>query len=383
MSQSSTLSVGLDVHTESIAVASVAQDHDADVFSLGTIGTRQADIDQRVRTLHAKAKHLVFVYEAGSCGSWLSRDLTTKGHPCWGVAPALMPNKAGARVHTDRRDAIHRARLRRAGARTRVDVPAVADDASRDRRRARDEALADRQAATCRRHALVLRHARRSTGRAPWGPVHRRWLAEGGGATPAHHRVCQAAVRAVHAPPARRPRLGDARQEQGQAWRLQPGGEALEARRGVPCPGAVTRVAERGALTRVAHLRPLLTARGLSPSASARGARHRQGSLPNAGNPHARRALVAGAWAYREPATGSRPLHRRRAPQPTPIPDLSGKAHGRRCPRARRLRARGTPAHQVVGAMARELAGGWAWTSVSRTQEAVQKPVSHFRPATA
>jgi hypothetical protein len=37
MPQSSTLYVGLDVHKESIAVAYVAQDHGAEVTSLGTI----------------------------------------------------------------------------------------------------------------------------------------------------------------------------------------------------------------------------------------------------------------------------------------------------------------------------------------------------------
>ena len=45
MPQSSTLYVGMDVHKESIAVAYVAQEHGAEVVSLGTIGTRQCDID--------------------------------------------------------------------------------------------------------------------------------------------------------------------------------------------------------------------------------------------------------------------------------------------------------------------------------------------------
>ena len=78
MPQSRTPSVGWDVHQESIAVASVAQAHDAEVIDLGTIGTRQADLDQLVRKLPSKANHLVLVSEAGPCGSWLSRDLTKK-----------------------------------------------------------------------------------------------------------------------------------------------------------------------------------------------------------------------------------------------------------------------------------------------------------------
>jgi hypothetical protein len=68
MSQSSTLYVGMDVRKDTSAVASVAQDPDAEVVSLGTCGTRQCDIDPLIRKLQAKAKHLVFVYEAGPCG---------------------------------------------------------------------------------------------------------------------------------------------------------------------------------------------------------------------------------------------------------------------------------------------------------------------------
>jgi transposase len=106
MSQCSTLYGGLDVHKASIAVAYVAQDHGAEVISLGTIGTRQADIAPLTRKLQSKATHLVFVYEAGPCGYWLSRHLSKQGYDCWVVAPSLIPKKAGDRVKTDRRDAM-------------------------------------------------------------------------------------------------------------------------------------------------------------------------------------------------------------------------------------------------------------------------------------
>ena len=71
MHQSTTLYIGMDVHKESIAVAYIAQDHGAEVTYLGTIGTQQADIDQIVRKLQSKARHLIFVCEAGPCGYWL------------------------------------------------------------------------------------------------------------------------------------------------------------------------------------------------------------------------------------------------------------------------------------------------------------------------
>ena len=116
MAQSSTLSVGLDVHKESIAVAYAAKDHDVEVVSLGNIGTRQRDSAQLVRRLQAQSPQLVLVYEAGPCGDWLYRSVPHKGQGCWVVAPSLSPKTAGDRGQPNRRDALTLARLRRAGA---------------------------------------------------------------------------------------------------------------------------------------------------------------------------------------------------------------------------------------------------------------------------
>ena len=187
MHHSSTLYVGLDVHKDSIAVAYVVKDHDAEVIYLGPIGTRPCDIDQLVRKLQAKAKHLVFVYEAGPCGYWLYRYLTQKGYDCWVVAPSLIPKKAGDRVKTDRRDAVQWARLMRSGDLTPVYVPKVEDEAMRDLSRAREDTLHDLKTAKFRLKAFLLRHDIRYTGRATWGPAHLRWLSEVVCPTPAQH----------------------------------------------------------------------------------------------------------------------------------------------------------------------------------------------------
>src|SRR4030095_13774157 len=189
MHQSSTLYVGLDVHKESIAVAYVAQAHHAEVVSIGNIGTRQSDIDTLVRQLQSTSKHLVFVYEAGPCGSWLYRYLTKKGHVCWVVAPSLIPQKPGDRVKTNRRDAIKLARLMRSGDLTPVYVPQVEDEAIRDLARAREDAMRDLKAAKNRLKAFLLRQDSRYTGRANWGPAHLRWLSEVVCPTPAQQIV--------------------------------------------------------------------------------------------------------------------------------------------------------------------------------------------------
>jgi transposase len=147
-----------------------------------------------------------------------------------------MPTKAGDRVHTDRRDAGPRARLRRSGDRTPVDVPAVADEAIRDRSRARADAIGALKAATCRLNACGLRHDRRDTGRATWGPAHLRWLADVVGATPAQPLVFQAYVRAVHAHTERRQRVAQARREQGNAGRRPPWSRSWRACVGCQAP---------------------------------------------------------------------------------------------------------------------------------------------------
>jgi len=158
MSQSRTLYIGMDVHKETIAIAYVAQEHGAEVISLGTIGTRQCGIDHLVRKMQSKAKHLIFVYEAGPCGYWLYRYLTTKGYDCWGVAPSLIPKKSGDRVKINRRDAGQLARLARSGDLPLVSVPKVEDEAIRDLTRAREDAVSELKDAKFRLNAFVLRH---------------------------------------------------------------------------------------------------------------------------------------------------------------------------------------------------------------------------------
>ena len=299
MNQSSTLYIGMAVHNDTIAVAYVAQDHGAEVTFLGTIGTRQCDIDSLIRKMPSKAKHLIFVYEAGPCGDWLYRNLTKKGYDCWVVAPSLIPQTPGDRVKTDRRDAVQLARLARSGDLPVVYVPQVADAAMRDLVRAREDTLGDLKSAKFRLKAFLLRHAIRYTGRATWGPAHLRGLSAVVCPTPAQHIVFQDYVRAINEHTERLQRLDQALQAQVTSWRLQSVVEALQALRGVQFITAVTMVAEIGDLPRFESPRELMKFLGLIPSEYTSAERRRQGSMTNAGNTHARRALVEGAWAYR------------------------------------------------------------------------------------
>jgi len=65
---SSTLFVGLAVHQETLAVAYGAAEREAAVVAVGTLGTRQCDLDKLSRKLQATGKTRPCVDEAGPWG---------------------------------------------------------------------------------------------------------------------------------------------------------------------------------------------------------------------------------------------------------------------------------------------------------------------------
>lgn len=357
MSKSTTiLYVGLDVHKDSIAVATCGPERGDEPVVVGPIGTRECDIDKMVRRLQSQASRLVFAYEAGPCGYVLYRKLTAMGLECLVVASSLIPRKAGDRVKTDRRDAVQLARLLRSGDLTSVYVPKVEDEAMRDLSRAREDAVMDQKGARLRLKSFLLRLGIHYVGRANWNDAHRRFLSRIVCPTPAQQVVFQEYLRAVDDHAARLKRIEEHLAEFLPGWRMNPVVETLQALRGVQQITAVTTVAELGDITRFDSPRQLAAFLGLTPSEYSSGESRRQGGITKGGNAHARRALVEGAWAYRHSAKVSPHIHKRLEKLPKPIQDISWKAQVRLCKRFRRLTARGTNPNVVVTAIARELA---------------------------
>ena len=353
---STMLYVGLDVHKETIAVAYAPDVHGAEVVSLGNIGTRQCDIDKLTRKLTSKSPHLFFVYEAGPCGYWLYRYLTRKGFACAVVAPSLIPKKPGDRVKTDHRDAVQLARLMRSGDLSLVYVPAVEDEAIRDLSRARADVVKDLKAAKCRLKSFLLRHDIRYTGRADWKPAHLRWLAKIVCPTPAQQIVFQEYLRAITEHHERLQRIESELHDLVPRWRLAPVVEAIQAMRGVQFVVAVTTIAELGDLSRFDNPRQLMSYLGLIPSVDSSGPRRRLGNITKAGNAHARRMLVEGAWAYRYPAKITPHIQKRVERAPRFAQNIAWKAQVRLCKRYRRLSARGLHPNKITVAIAREMA---------------------------
>ena len=147
MAPSRTLSVGMEVHKASSAVAAVAQAQGTVVGALGPIATRQCASAKLTRQRRSPRQARGCVSAAGPCGAGRSRSLRHHGSVCGGVAPSERPTNAGDRVTTDRRDAMHLARRMRAGDRTPGYGLAVDDEAIRALRRARAEPQRELQAA--------------------------------------------------------------------------------------------------------------------------------------------------------------------------------------------------------------------------------------------
>jgi transposase len=362
--------VGLDVHKATVSVAVAEGGRSGEVRQLGTFANRADVLRKLVERLTRRGGELSFCYEAGPCGYGLHRFISGLGHGCMVVAPSLIPIKAGDRIKTDRRDAVMLAKLHRAGELTAVWVPDAGHEAMRDLVRAR--ATAAKVLSKARQHlnGFLLRHGKLYSGPRSWTQAYRRWLTTVRFGHPAQQIVFEDYIHAVTDAERRIDRLTRQIEALLPDWSMAPIVGAIQAMRGVALINAVTVVAEVGDFARFANPRQLMAYLGLVPSEHSSGARLRRGGITKAGNAHARRALIEGAWTYRLPARVSRKLYDRLESLPPEICDIAWKAQVRLCRRWRRLVALGKPKVVVTTAIAREMAG-FIWAIARQVQPLV------------
>ena len=222
-----------------------------------------------------------------------------------------------------------------------VHVPDAADEAFRDLVRVWSAARQDLAKAKQRLKSFLLVHDVRYTGKANWGPAHRRWLSQFVFNETNSQLAFQEHLHAIEDRLAQCERLQAMLQESAVHWRFYPVVRAIQALRGVQFTVAVGLIAELGELSRSASAPQVMAWLGMTPSEYSTGERRRQGAITKCGNAHARRLLIEAAWAYRYPPKVSPSITAATRGLPKAIIDRAWDAQLRLCKRFRKLTARG------------------------------------------
>ena len=357
MTKHNILFIGLDTHKEFNEVAYIEDQRGAQPIHHGRIPSSKVAIKKLIRQFESKypSATLHFVYEAGPCGYWIYRLITSLGHCCYVVAPSLIPKKPGERVKTDKRDALKLAKLLKSEDLTPIYVPEPEDEAIRDLSRAREIAMKDLNDAKYQLKALLLRNNINYAGTANWSLKHLRWLTELVLPHPAQQIVLQEFIQTINERTARLERLDNELSHYVYQWRYYPVVKAIQAMRGVRLLVAAGVVAELGDLTRFDHPRKLMSYLGLVPSEHSSGGKRHIGAITKCGNGRARRLLVEGAHSYRYAANISTELQKRQEGLPKQIVYIAWKAQLRLCKRYKKLINKGKHYNLVVTAIAREM----------------------------
>jgi transposase len=349
MVESTTVTVGLDVHARSIRFAAVRAE---ELLEERTLPYDEEAIE-RVLRRWPRAR---CCYEAGPTGFGLYRHLVGGGIDCQVVAPGLVPQRPGDRIKTDPRDARKLARLLAGGLLEPIHVPSPELEAARDLVRAREDARLDRMRDRHRLSKFCLRHGRLLPG-SSWSVTRRIWLSQQRFEHAAERVTFDTYLHALDLVDRRIEALEQAIRETAEQgpW-SEPVGK-LRCLRGVDTLTALGIVAEIGDFGRFRSAQEFMAFVGLVPSEHSSGEHRRQGSITKVGNAHVRRLLVESAWhARRRPKVGYE-LQRRQRGQDATVVERAWRCQQRLYSRWQRMASRGKPQQKIVVACARELAG--------------------------
>ena len=349
MMESTTVTVGLDVHARSIRVAAVRAD---ELLEERTLPYDEGAVERLLR----RWPGVRCCYEAGPTGFGLQRHLAGHGIDCLVVAPGLVPQRPGDRVKTDSRDARKLARLLAGGLLEPIHVPSPELEAARDLVRAREDARLDRMRDRHRLSKFCLRHGRLLP-TSGWTIVRRAWLAQQRFAHTAEQITFDSYLHTVDLVDARIEQLERAIRETASEGPCRELVARLRCLRGVDTLTAFALAAEVGDYGRFRTAEEFMAFVGLVPSERSSGEQRRQGSISKVGNSHIRRLLVESAWhARRRPMVGYELSRRQRSQDPVVI-ERAWRCQQRLHARWQRMAARGKPQQKIVVACARELAG--------------------------
>jgi transposase len=349
MSESMTVTVGLDVHARSIRLAAVRAD---ELLEERTFPYDEEAVEQALR----RWPGVRCCYEAGPTGFGLQRHLVERGIECLVVAPGLVPQRPGDRVKTDSRDARKLARLLAGGLLEPIHVPSRELEAARDLVRAREDARLDRMRDRHRLSKFCLRHGR-TLPTTSWTVARRKWLSEQRFEFAAQQQTFDTYLHAVDLVDARAEALERAIRETAERGPWSQLVARLRCLRGIDTLTALALAAEIGDFDRFENAEQFMAFVGLVPSERSSSEQRRQGSITKVGNSHVRRLLVEAAWHARRRPTVGYELARPQRGQDAVLLERAWRCQQRLYTRWQRMAGRGKPQQKIVVACARELAG--------------------------
>lgn len=366
--------IGLDVHSETIAVAVATLGREKPEFR-GVIANKSKNVAKLIKQLNTEfdGEVLLFCYEAGPCGYGLYRQILESGHECQVVAPSKIPSKPGERVKTDRRDALKLSRYLRSDDLRPVWVPDEEQEAMRDLVRARGDFKNQEKHARQQLNSFLLRfgHAWPSK-KQRWTEAHYNWIESLEFPHPWSYVVVQEYIDAVKAATRRVADIMAQIEMLLPQWSLSPVVYSLMSLRGVNKLTAIIILAELGDISRFDSPTQLMSYVGLVPLVHSSGDKTYRGRITRTGNSYVRSVLTQSSWTYRFVARKTKHIKSKAAKASEEAKAISWKAQKRLCGRYRYLIKSGKNTKITVIAIARELLG-FIWDIVCHEMPKLQR----------
>jgi len=345
--------VGLDVHQNFISIAMLSGEGERLLAEGKIINDRKKLIKYLKK--YASEYEVRCCYEASGCGYVVYRWLKEEGIGCEVIAPSLIPQRAGERIKTDKRDAVKLARLFRAGELVSIHIPTEKEESIRGLLRCRE--TLNREIIKSRHYVLkflqarglVYREGSNWTGR-HWSYLHqlkfegvedivyRQYL------TLLEYKITQLKeldrqIEDIAFTDAYREKVS-----------------RIRCLRGIDTLTAMILISEIIDFKRFSSPGELMSYLGLIPSEESSGERRRQGCITKAGNTRCRRVLTEAAWHYQHKPAMSGIIRKRQIGQPLEIIKHCWQAQQRLHKKFWRIAIR-KERNKAAVAVARELVG--------------------------
>lgn len=366
--------IGLDVHSQTIAVAVARSGRDEPEFR-GEVAYKPKSLERLIKQLSTEfgGEVLLFCYEAGPCGYGLHRQILESGHECQVVAPSKIPSRPGDRIKTDRRDAIKLAKYLRSAELKPVWIPDEEQEAMRDLVRARKDFKDQEKNARHQLNSFLLRHGHVwPSGKQRWTKTHFNWMES---LEFSHSWSYIALQEYIHAVKIATQRVADIMAQIEMLlpqWSLSPVVYSLMALRGINKLAAIIILAELGDISRFDSPAQLMSYVGLVPLVHSSGDKTYRGRITRTGNSHVRSLLTQSSWTYRFVARQTKHIKSKAAKASEEAKAISWKAQKRLCGRFRYLMMAGKNPKITVVAIARELLG-FIWDIVRHEMPKLQQ----------